>query len=201
MAQVLKEEVERRIREAALAEFAFAGFDAARVGDIARRAGISVGNIYHYFPAKTALFDAVVPRKLARRLRELLEERVRVGAMQDATRPAEGSEWGVAAEATVSFAFEHRHATIILLGRAQGTPYAGLAEDIVAMLTAAAVSLAERAGRHVPDPLRFDLEQVYRAYVAAWVRILERFDDPASFREALAGYERYHLEGLRALVS
>jgi len=106
----------------------------------------------------------------------------------------------VAAEATVSFALEHRHATIILLGRAQGTPYAGLAEEIVAMLTAAAVSLAERAGRHLPEPLRFDLEQVYRTYVAAWVRILERFDDPVAFREALAGYERYHLEGLRALV-
>lgn len=198
---MLKAEVERRILEAALAEFAAAGFDAARVGDIARRAGVSVGNIYHYFPGKKALFDAVVPRKLARRLRKLLEERVRAGGRQDTARPAEGSAWGASAEATVSFALEHRHATLILLGRAQGTPYAGLAEDVVAMLTAAAVSLAERTGRHVAEPLRFDIEQIYRSYVAAWVRLLERFDDPASFREALAGYERYHLEGLRALVS
>ncbi len=200
MPQVLKDEVEQRIRDAALAEFAEGGFGTARMSDIARRAGVSAGNIYHYFPGKQALFEAVVPGTLARRLRALLEERVRASATQEGARPETGTPWGEAAEATVSFALENPRATVILLGRAEGTAYAGLAEEVVGMLVRAAVSRVERAGRVVPETLRFDVEQAYRAYVAAWVRILERFADPAAFREALAGYERYHLEGLRALL-
>lgn len=200
MPQVLKDEVEQRIRDAALAEFAAAGFGPARMGEIARRAGISAGNIYHYFPSKYALFEAVVPATLAGRLRELLAERVRASAGQEATRPEAGSAWGEAAEATVAFALEHPRASVILLGRAEGTAYADLAEEVVGMLAQAAITAAERAGRSVPETVRFDVEQAYRAYVAAWVRILGRFENPLAFREALAGYERYHLEGLRALL-
>ena len=200
MPQVLKDEVEERIREAALEEFAAAGFGAARMGDIAGRAGVSAGNIYHYFPGKRALFDAVVPGTLARRLRELLEERVRASAAQAGHRPESGDRVGGGGGGHRPFALEHRRATVILLGRAEGTPYAGVAEEVVAMLVEAAIAAAERAGRDISEPLRFTLEQAYRAYVAAWVRILERFDDPVAFREALSGYERYHLEGLRALL-
>lgn len=201
MPQVLKENLERRIRDAALAEFASAGFGPARMGDIARRAGTSAGNVYHYFPSKQALFQAVVPGSLARRLRDLLEERVRASAEQEASRPEAGRAWDEAAEATVAFALEHPRTSVILLGRAAGTPYADLTEEVVGMLSQAAITAAERAGRNVPETLRFDVEQAYRAYVAAWVRILERFENPVAFREALAGYERYHLEGLRALLS
>lgn len=200
MPQVLKEDVERRIRDAALHEFAAVGFGPARMGDIARRAGTSAGNVYHYFPSKQALFEAVVPRTLARRLRKLLKERVRASVTQEAWYPEAGSAWGEAAEATVAFALEHPRASVILLGRAEGTQYAGLTEEVVEMLTQAAITAAERARRPVPETLRFDVELTYRAYVAAWVRILERFENPVAFREALAGYERYHLEGLRALL-
>jgi AcrR family transcriptional regulator len=49
-----------QILEAALEEFAARGFAGARMAEVARRAGIAKGLIYHYFPSKTALFEAVV---------------------------------------------------------------------------------------------------------------------------------------------
>ena len=57
--QVLKDEVEQRIRRAALEVFAEKGYPAAAMAEIARRAGISAGNIYRYFPGKKALFAVV----------------------------------------------------------------------------------------------------------------------------------------------
>jgi AcrR family transcriptional regulator len=48
------------IIEAARLSFLDKGFAATRVEDIARRAGVSKGTVYLYFPTKEALFEAVV---------------------------------------------------------------------------------------------------------------------------------------------
>jgi AcrR family transcriptional regulator len=56
----LPEERPRQILEAALEVFAERGLSAARLEDIARRAGVSKGTIYLYFPNKEELFREVV---------------------------------------------------------------------------------------------------------------------------------------------
>ena len=48
------------IIDAGLAEFGEKGFAAARLDDIARRAGISKGTIYLYFDSKEAVFEAAL---------------------------------------------------------------------------------------------------------------------------------------------
>ena len=56
----LPEERPRQILEAALEVFAERGLSAARLEDIAKRAGVSKGTIYLYFPNKEELFREVV---------------------------------------------------------------------------------------------------------------------------------------------
>src|SRR5512140_1840497 len=56
------------IVQAALQVFAEKGFAAARLEDIARRAGISKGALYLYFETKEDLFHAVVTEGVAPRL-------------------------------------------------------------------------------------------------------------------------------------
>ena len=53
---------------AALEEFADRGFAAAKMDDIARRAGISKGSLYLYFETKEDIFRAVARAALARNL-------------------------------------------------------------------------------------------------------------------------------------
>jgi len=53
------------ILDAALDEFTERGFDAARMEDIARRAGLSKAGVYLYFPSKTALLKALIEAKVA----------------------------------------------------------------------------------------------------------------------------------------
>ncbi|MFN3388929.1 MAG: TetR/AcrR family transcriptional regulator [Allosphingosinicella sp.] len=55
-----KEARPSEIVEAARATFVEHGFAATRVEEIARRAGVSKGTVYLYFPTKEALFEAVV---------------------------------------------------------------------------------------------------------------------------------------------
>src|SRR5215469_12534829 len=52
------------ILEAALAEFTERGFEAARMEDIARRAGLSKAGVYLYFPSKDALLKALIDARM-----------------------------------------------------------------------------------------------------------------------------------------
>jgi AcrR family transcriptional regulator len=52
------------ILDAALEEFTARGFDAARMEDIAKRAGLSKAAIYLYFPSKMALLEALIEAKI-----------------------------------------------------------------------------------------------------------------------------------------
>ena len=60
----LPEERPRQILEAALEVFGEHGLAAARLDDIARRAGVSKGTIYLYFPSKEALFAEMIREKV-----------------------------------------------------------------------------------------------------------------------------------------
>jgi AcrR family transcriptional regulator len=53
------------ILEAALAAFTERGFEAARMEDVAKAAGLSKAAIYLYFPSKMALLEALIEAKVA----------------------------------------------------------------------------------------------------------------------------------------
>lgn len=59
------------IIEAAMTEFAENGFAAAKLGDVAARAGIVKGTLYRYFDTKEELFRAVVQHAAAVNLQTL----------------------------------------------------------------------------------------------------------------------------------
>lgn len=63
--QTQKDEIKNRITGAALDEFGTAGYRHASMRRIARRAGITVGNIYSYFPGKNALFESILAETVA----------------------------------------------------------------------------------------------------------------------------------------
>jgi AcrR family transcriptional regulator len=60
-----RERVER-ILDAAAVVFADAGFEPATTEEIARRAGVSIGSLYQFFPNKLALFEALAERTMER---------------------------------------------------------------------------------------------------------------------------------------
>jgi AcrR family transcriptional regulator len=53
------------ILEAALAEFTERGFEAARMEDVGKRAGISKAGVYLYFPSKMAVLEALIEARVA----------------------------------------------------------------------------------------------------------------------------------------
>ena len=56
------------ILEAAVRVFARQGYDASRVGDVAKEAGVAYGLVYHYFGSKEAVLEAVFREQWGRLL-------------------------------------------------------------------------------------------------------------------------------------
>jgi AcrR family transcriptional regulator len=57
--------VPRQIMDGAREVFLTQGFDAASMGEIARKAGVSKGTLYVYFDSKEALFEAIAQEACA----------------------------------------------------------------------------------------------------------------------------------------
>jgi AcrR family transcriptional regulator len=77
--KVAAEARRQAILKAALAEFAAHGFEAARLDDVAARAGVAKGTLYLYFHDKQALFEALVRDAVS----PLLEHMGRIAAAPD----------------------------------------------------------------------------------------------------------------------
>src|SRR5436305_5226515 len=62
------EDKRRQILSAAVRVFAAQGYEATRVGDIAKEAGVAYGLVYHYFGSKDAVLEAVFREQWGRLL-------------------------------------------------------------------------------------------------------------------------------------
>jgi len=62
------EDKRRQILSAAVRVFAAQGYEATRVGDVAKEAGVAYGLVYHYFGSKEAVLEAVFREQWGRLL-------------------------------------------------------------------------------------------------------------------------------------
>ena len=196
MPQILKDDLRKRILDAAGAIFAERGFEAARIADIAERAGTSASNVYKYVKDKTDLFEKVLPAQLAAEHRRLLAARLSEFESRsdwqvlDADRSTQAGE-------LLAFWATHRHAAAILMSKAAGTPFAGERQGMIDEMTGRAVT---RLGRQGDAHLRFVLEQVFSRTLDTLAEVLRRYDNSEDIRTAVAHFWRFQLAGLSALL-
>src|SRR5690606_30831623 len=89
-----------RLVEAALDQFGSSGFDAVGVGDLAAKAGVTTGALYHHFGSKHGLY-AAVRDDVEKRITDRLEGAA--AGVGGGGRPAVGAALLVGFDAAVRF--------------------------------------------------------------------------------------------------
>jgi AcrR family transcriptional regulator len=202
MVQVPKEQVRQALVDAAASAFVELGYEATTMAAVAERAGSSVGNLYKYFSGKQQLFDAAIPAELVQELSRLTRARMRaMGAAKDVRElPADAPYHAVAGE-LLDYCLAHRAAVIVVLSRAEGTPFAGFREQLVQKLVQWALTYTR--GPYptlaVTAELRFALRQAYASLVDGVARALQAFPSEAEARRAIALLTLFHQGGLKHL--
>ncbi len=194
--QVLKEEVQERIEEAAERVFARHGYRGAKMSEIAAEAGLSTGNLYRYFGSKEALFETVIDEGFVETFERLLDERVRALASTELTAP--GSEARDAAETMLRFWMAHRLRVVILLDRAEGSAHADFGDAFVERLVGQTTKELRRelGKRRLPLVVHSTLEDVFQSSRRAVVSILETYERETEIRTAFAAFWAFQLAGL-----
>jgi len=164
------------ILTAALDEFSVRGFEAARLDDVAKRAGVAKGTIYLYFRDKESLFQEII--------RAMLTPLVgTIEAMGAVDLPA-----SVLAERIVDMfvreVYETRRKDVIRLMISEGRRFPKLAEfyyrEVLSRIIAAVRGLLRRAAARgeVPQGL-VDFPQIIAApglVAIIWSGLFERFE-------------------------
>ena len=187
---------------AAAASFAESGYEATTIGGVAVRAGTSIGNVYRYFKGKEALFAAVVPDAFAAELRRRTRAQITaLDAVRDIRALPADAHYHVVRGELLRFAIDHRLRVVILLARAEGTPFEGFAGDFAKRLVAWALAYARRAWPKARPSagMRFALAEVYANYLRALAHAFEAFTDEARIREVVAHLTAHHQGGLKHL--
>ncbi len=164
------------ILAAALDEFSLHGFEAARLDEVARRAGIAKGTIYLYFHGKESLFQELV--------REMLTPVVgAIEAMGEADLPLRALADRIA-DFFVREVYDTRRRDVIRLMMAEGPRFPKLAEfyyrEVLSRIVAAMRALLARAAARgeVPASLVEYPQLVVAPGLVAivWSGLFERFE-------------------------
>ncbi|HZP71552.1 MAG TPA: TetR/AcrR family transcriptional regulator [Pseudolabrys sp.] len=186
---------ERRdaILAAALDEFASRGFEAARLDDVARRAGVAKGTIYLYFRDKESLFQELI--------RAMLTPLVgTIEAIGQADVPMTVLADRIA-DLFVREVYETRRKDVVRLMISEGRRFPKLAEfyyrEVLSRIIGAVRAVLQRAAARgeVPEGLA-DFPQIIAApglVAIVWNGLFERFE-PLDVRKMM----RTHLELLFA---
>lgn len=187
--KILKDEIRERIQSVAAEEFLLKGFQGASMREVAKKAGINVGNIYHYFENKQALFaDIVEPAHC--RLRNLIEQTI---DHEGEPVVSDSDFGGKMTERLLEFARAYREPFILLFEKSGGTPYENTKDELVRVM-----------GNHIvhesqenPDGMEFFIEVVLRNLLEGFLRIVQNSTEETWVRANISRLIRYHIEGLK----
>ena len=191
MVQVLKPAVRERIQDAALRCFATHGYPGTSMAMVAAAAETAPANLYRYYASKQELFDAVIPRDLADRHDTLLDTRVAALTQETANAPTSAAE-------LLGFWLDHRLAMVVLLDRADGTPFA----DYPAAFVRRLVMHAEQSLNGGPSPAHNEILQlVFDNTRRAIARILATGTDREHTAALITAFWSYQIPGLNGLTA
>ncbi len=204
MAQKLKEEIRAKIVDAALSAFAEDGWAASSMADIARRAGVSVGNLYRYYAGKGELLDAAISAESAAELEDLAARKIRAmgGRALDSDEGRETEEKERAA--LVAGLMGRRRELAFLCGGAAGSQREGFPRRFAEVLRAEFKTYALGVGA---DEAKLDtqlsgelLRSIYENLTLAAREIFRAAQTEAELAAALEALIAYHVAGVKRLI-
>ena len=186
--QVLKEEMRKRIYESAIREFSEKGFSNASMREIARNAGMTVGNLYRYFKDKEALFYSVISPacdSLAGLVRESVEA---------VNHSFDNSFFEFLAEQILKITKEHKIELLILFEGSAGTKYEGARDDMVVVVEDfLKVNLLERLKEK-----KVEIEDLYLlrviavGFVEGMTMIAKKYDSDEKLKKVAAQFIAFY---------
>ena len=200
--QVLKGDIRRRILDVAGQQFARQGYAKTSMREVAARADIAVGNLYHYFPGKDDLFRALLSPVLS--AFDTMLQRHHGMQGEDILLMKSETYLRTCIDEYVNLINRHRDLLNILLFQAQGSSLERFREDFTNRSTEVVKSwFAQMQARHpgihtrVPDFL-IHLHTVWM--FTLFEELLMHSISGQEMEDVLHDYILFEIEGWKAIT-
>lgn len=172
--QFLKEELRVKILESSKKEFFDKGFSKASMRTIAKKSGITVGNIYRYFDGKNSLFDEVV-ENVYKELFGLLGDNTNQINTSSVEEFLEFRDNLI--EELVKIVSKNRKVVLILLNGAQGTKYSDIKEEFYSLIN-------RKMKRYFSENISIDVKKyefmseiISEGCIDGFITAIKKYDD------------------------
>lgn len=201
--QVKKDDITIKILEVATRSFRDLGYKQTSMAKIAQEAGISTGNIYHYFKSKEDLFETVLPEEFVSSFRNKLAKATRLAfghAKITKDNPSLRNYWKSIEELLLTSSDE-KDRLLILLAQAEGTAFEHFRNEAIDLMTQQALKYAvslDPLFKKSPD-MHYLVREIYTCFLITITRILTDSRSSTETHQRLILLRTYHLNGLGAL--
>ena len=129
--QYQKEDVRKRIVDAAKTEFLRVGYYRASMLQISNRARVPIGNLYRYFASKAALYDAIVGTAKERIL-ETVKGGLSTSVASEEISPKDvRTKMDKVSDNFLELARDYQKEMILLLQKSSGSAHDGFIEEVI----------------------------------------------------------------------
>jgi AcrR family transcriptional regulator len=198
--QILKDEIKNKIIEAAVKEFALRGYENASMRNIARTAGISVSNTYHYYHSKEQLFSSLVEPVYAQVktiFKITLEQSADGGLGENQIKVFVGR----VVPTLLGMDNRRRCLVLILAEKSAGTKYAGTKKEMVALLEKHLLEAAGKPGNsETAENQNYIFHIIAANYIDGLLKIMRDYRSRKWAEANLKTLLIYHLNGIKALI-
>ena len=154
--QYQKEDVRKRIVDAAKTEFLRVGYYRASMLQISNRARVPIGNLYRYFASKASLYDAIVGTA-----KERILETVKGGlstsvASEEISTKDVRTKMDKVSDNFLELARDYQKEMILLLQKSSGSAHDGFIEEVIGYVKALLNDRVKNASG-TPNEFLFDL--------------------------------------------
>ena len=203
MAQTLKSDIRELILDAAIDCFFERGFQNTSLNDIAKKAGIAVGNLYRYFKDKEDIFYSSIPGENIENLRKILELKFKSNHGLPVC-PGNMADSVIQNELIDMIAANRKYLYIVFL-KSEGTKYSKLKEELTIFLAGLfrqyRESINKESGKKMTEEENFLSIQVYRSLIDSFCAVMRENEEADMIKALCRQLLSYHFTGLEVMFS
>lgn len=198
MAQYKKDEIKKRIDEAALYIFAEKGYEGTGISDIARKANVSVGNVYRYYKGKEEIFYSNIPESFLNQLKNSLQGKI--SSAKNIHNEASPT-FLLMNEEFIDYMTLNRERILIIFKGAKGTRYEEVKDEMISYLIK---TVRENYSGQNNDVIfnnenDYIIRMIYAKLIEMMMNIFMVSKDHLEIKNSLNLINAYHLFGVTEL--
>lgn len=199
MAQYKKSEIKQQIDDAALSVFAEKGYENTKVSDIAKKANVSVGNIYRYYNSKDELFYSIIPQEFIDSIEKLLFCKLTIGKEGGLESYRNSAGYMLISEQFIRYLIQNRQRFIILAQSGKNTRYENFRNQLVKFLIDTVMENlvdSEKIKTQYGESILSGLNIIFNNLVNMILDVLKQENSDTGAENTLKLINKYHVSGI-----